>query len=275
MRQFEKLRATRTFRRQHADFFDTLEDHHLIGEIGFHQAKGTPLTLKQLFLLDIGSISTVQRRLRKLKARGLVAHAPAAGDRRAVELTLSPKCVEIFANYDVLMSSKSAARPAARRSGEPKHVCGLCDTDEGGRSLLVAFLAQGLKRGDRCVLIAPAELHAGVLSALHRRQKAPEQIVVTEGNRTANAQFAFFARLLQEAKRAGQGICLAANMAWTSSKNLRIDAMLDIETRLDAIAGKHPFSALCVYDARRFSSGEFLRAVKRHRDHARHPVLLG
>ena len=84
MRLFEKLRALRAFEKQHLDFFSTVEDHHLIGEIGYHQAKGKPLTLKQLFLLDVGSVATVQRRLRRLKELGLVQHRRAANDRRAV-----------------------------------------------------------------------------------------------------------------------------------------------------------------------------------------------
>jgi hypothetical protein len=33
--------------------------------------------------------------------------------------------------------------------------------------------------------------------------------------------------------------------------------------------------ALCVYDARRFSGGDFLQAVKCHRDHWRQPIMLG
>ena len=105
MRHFEKLHALRTFRKEHAHIFSTLEGHHLISEIGLHLAKGQPLTLKQLFLLDIGSVSTVQRRLRQLKEQGLVKHRPAPGDRRSVELTLSPKCLRIFASYDEVMSS--------------------------------------------------------------------------------------------------------------------------------------------------------------------------
>lgn len=74
MRIFQKLRALRAFEKQDLDFFGTAEDHHLIGEIGYHQAKGKPITLKQLLLLDAGSIATVQRRLRRLKNLDLVQH---------------------------------------------------------------------------------------------------------------------------------------------------------------------------------------------------------
>jgi len=57
MRLFDKLRALRAFEQQHHDSLGTVEDRHLIGEIGYHQGKGKPLTLKQLFLLDVGSIA--------------------------------------------------------------------------------------------------------------------------------------------------------------------------------------------------------------------------
>ena len=226
MRHFEKLRDLRTFRKEHADLFSTLEGHNLVSEIGLHQAKGQPLTLKQLFLLDIGSVSTVQRRLRQFKEQGLVRHRPAPGDRRSVELTLSPKCLRIFASYDEVMSSKPSRSGAAPRNGEPRHVCGLCDSDSGIRKVLTTFLARGLKRGDKCILVAPAEAHQDIVSGLRGRRAAPRQLIVTAGYDSADAQMAFFERLLQEAKGAGQAICVAADMAWTFSRSVGLDALL-------------------------------------------------
>ncbi len=64
-------------------------------------------------------------------------------------------------------------------------------------------------------------------------------------------------------------MCVAANMSWTLSRNIRIDALLDIETRFDALARQLPLKALCVYNAHHFSSGDVLRAVKCHRDFRR------
>lgn len=275
MRHFEKLRALRTFRKEHAEIFGTIEGHHLLSEIGFHQAKGDPLTLKQLFLLDIGSVSTVQRRLREFKERGLVRHQPAVGDRRSVELTLSPKCLRIFAKYDELMSSKSARRVVVPGNGQPRHMCALCDSDSGSRALLTGFLEQGQKRGDQCILVAPAEVHKDIVARLRDRRAAPRNLIVTEGYHSPDAQIAFFKRVLNEAKQAGKGVCVATNMTWTRSQNVPIDAMLEIESRVDALPAKLPIRALCVYDTRTFSSGEFLRAVKCHRDHARYPIPLG
>ena len=271
MRLFETLRALRAFERQHLDFLATVEDHHLIGEIGYHQAKGKPLTLKRLTLLGVGSIATVQRRLRRLKNLGLVHHRQAAGDRRSVELSLSYKCLRSLAKYSSLMGSK----PPARVSDGPTHLCGLCDSDAGLRQLLVSFLAGGLKRGDKCLLVAPAAAQNEILAALPDRRKAPRHLVVSEGYDSIDAQSAFLKRVSQEAKQAGQALCLAADMSWFPRKNLRIEAVLDIETQLDALARQSSLRALCVYDARRVSSGDFLRAVKCHRDHARFPITLG
>jgi hypothetical protein len=70
-------------------------------------------------------------------------------------------------------------------------------------------------------------------------------------------------------------MCLAADMSWAFSMNLPIDAVLEIEKRLDALAAQTPMTALCVYDARDFSGSDFLRTVKCHRDHQRHPIALG
>ena len=275
MNQFEKLRTLRAFRSHHAEFFGTLEEHHLIVEIGYHQAKGKPLTLKQLFLLDIGSVSTVQRSLRRLKERGLVKHRPKPSDRRAVELTLSPNCVRIFAKYDTVMTAKPPGRRATQSKIEPRHVCGLCDSAAGSRNLLVGFLAKGLKRGDRCVLVAPAEVRNEILAELPHRRLSSDQVLVSEGHGSVDAQVAYLKGVVQAAKKAGQATCLGADMAWSFPKGAPLDAILAIEGRLDVLAMRSPLSALCVYDTRRFSGSDFLNAVKCHRDHARFPIVTG
>src|ERR1700682_2036232 len=218
MRLFQKLRALRAFEKQHLDFFSTVEDHHLIGEIGYHQAKGKPIALKQLFLLDIGSIATVQRRLRRLKNLGLVQHRRAGSDRRTVEVTLSPKFLRIFAKYDTLMSSKPPARDAARRNDQPTHLCGLCDSDAGCRKLLVTFLAQGRKRGDKCLPLAPAEFQKKILAELDHLRKAPEPLVVSEGYDSSDAKVAFLKREFQDATQQGRRACRAAVMSCILSK---------------------------------------------------------
>lgn len=262
---FERLRALREFERQHLHFISTLEDQHLVREIGYYQARGKPLTLKQLFLLDAGSIATIQRRLRRLRHLGVIQQRRLANDRRAVELLLSPKFVRLIRKYDALMAP----------NGSPAHVCGLCDGDPGRRKLIVSFLRDGLKRGDRCLLVAPAEGQSEVLSEIDRDANGSGQLVVCDGTDSPDTFVALVKRLWHEAKEAGPTLRIAGDMTWILAKKLPIHDWLDIERRLDALARQPSLTMLCVYDARRFSSGDFLRALKCHSDHARHPVMLG
>jgi DNA-binding MarR family transcriptional regulator len=275
MRVFERLRALRAFEVQHLLFLRTGGNHHLIVEIGYHQAKGEPLTLKQLFLLDFGSIATVQRDLRRLKELGLVETRRATSDRRAVELTLSLKCVRIFSKYGTLMGAKAPAWNDSQGGVEPRHVCAMCDSDAGGRKLLVTFLSDALKRGDKCVLVAPSEVQNEILAELPDRRKARRHLVVSEGYDSSDAQIAFYRRMSREAKQTGQNLCIAGPVTWLLARDIQIEAILNYEKRVDALARQLPFKALCVYDVRHISSGNLLRAVKCHRDHARHPVMLG
>ncbi len=268
MHIFERMRAFRALENQHIPALKTGLDRHLISEIGYHQAKGRPVSVNQLFLLNIGSIATIQRRLRRLKELGAVQHRRAASDRRTIELTLSPKYTRIFRKYDSLIRSN-----AAPGSDGSRHLCGLCDSDAGGRNLLVTFLADALKRGDKCVLVAPAELQNEVLAKLRDRRKAPRHLVLTEGYDSGDAQIAFYRRMAREARQAGQNLCLAGG--GLLARNMQIEAILSYEKRVDALARQLSLRVLCVYDTRHISSGDFLRAVKCHRDHLHYPIVLG
>jgi hypothetical protein len=270
MRIFERMRAFRALEDHHVPSLKTGLNRHFIAEIGYHQAKGKPLTLKQLLHLDIGSVATVQRRLRQLRRLGLVQHRRATRDRRTVELVLSPKCVRIFGNYDSLITSNAA--PGGR---EPRHLFGLCSGETGCRNLVAKFLAKGLNRGHKCLLIAPAEAQKEILMRLTDRRKAPRQLVVSEGYDSADAHLRFVKRVFQEAKRAGQPMHLAADMSWTLAKKIPFDVLLDIVKRFDAMASRQSLTALNIFDTRRFSSCDLLRVMKCHRDHKRVPIVLG
>ena len=102
---FGTLREFRAFEKRHMGFLRTIEEHDLVLEIGYHQATRAPLMLKQLFLLDIGSVATIRRRMRRLRHLGAVLQKRSEADRRAVKITLSPKLLKIFARYGELLTS--------------------------------------------------------------------------------------------------------------------------------------------------------------------------
>ena len=104
-RVFTTLRSLRAFERRHLAYLRTIEDHDLVLEIGFHQSRRKPLTMKQLFLLDIGSVATVQRRVRRLRHLGILRQRRCKHDRRAIEVRLTPKVLKVFAKYDELLGA--------------------------------------------------------------------------------------------------------------------------------------------------------------------------
>jgi hypothetical protein len=89
MHVFRKLKMLRVFEKRYLPHLKTVEDHDVIREIGYHEEMRVPLTLKALFLLDIGSVATVQRRLSRLKRLGVVLQKRSAHDKRNLELTMS------------------------------------------------------------------------------------------------------------------------------------------------------------------------------------------
>lgn len=275
MRIFERMHALRAFEKQHFQFLSWGGDYRLIGEIGLHQAKGKPLTLKQLFLLDVGSVATVQRHLRRFKELGLVHHRRAASDARAVELTLSAKCLRTFAMYGNLMSSNQFGRDATQGSGERSRLFGLCDSESGSQRLIASFLTQGLKLGNKCLLVAPAAAQIRILAELNDRRKGPRQLIVSEGYETADVHVAFLKRVMLEAKRAGQSMRVAADMSWTLSRKVPFSVLLDIVRRFDVMTTKMPVTALRVFDVRHFSGEDILRAAKCYRDHSRYSIVVG
>jgi DNA-binding MarR family transcriptional regulator len=260
---FEKLRARTAFEKQHLPQLKTLEDHRLVHEVGYHQSQGRPLTLKQLFLLDTGSIATVQRRLRRLKQLGVIQQRRSATDRRAVELTLSPKYQRLFARYGQLL--------AGQHENGSCHLCSPYDSDAAREHLVGAFLGEGLRRGEHCILVAPAAMQGPLLAALGERRR---QVVVSRGERSAEAQLAFFREQFTQGRLAGKAVRAAGDVGWTADCGLPFDEVMDLEARLDPLARQFRARVLCLYDARRFPGPALVRALKQHRDSTRLPLLL-
>ena len=110
MGPFDDLRRIREFEKRELPFIRTIEDADIVREIGFHQKASQPLTLKELFALGIGSPATVQRKLARLKALGVVQQTRVDRDRRSFALLLSPSVQKAYARYLSLLKTLSRRR---------------------------------------------------------------------------------------------------------------------------------------------------------------------
>ena len=109
MKLFTGLKKIREFERQQLPFLKSVVDFDIVIEIGYAEEQEQPLTLKQLFLLNIRSRTTVRRKLRRLIEQGIVLRRKHANDHRASLLIISPSTVKLLSKYGGTLTSISAA----------------------------------------------------------------------------------------------------------------------------------------------------------------------
>jgi len=95
----ESFRRHRVFARRYLPFLKTLADFDITSEVGFHELSATPLTVKQLLLLELAPPVTVFRRLNRLCDLGIIVRTRSLRDRRVHELRLAPPVHRLFAMH--------------------------------------------------------------------------------------------------------------------------------------------------------------------------------
>ncbi len=105
MKLFATLRKIREFERLELPFLKSIIDFDIIIEIGYAQEQKQMLAPKQLFLLKLGSPTTVRRRLVKLIGQGIVRTRTNTNDRRSTILTLAPSIHRLLAKYGKLFAA--------------------------------------------------------------------------------------------------------------------------------------------------------------------------
>ena len=108
MKLFTGLKQIREFERRQLPFLRSVVDFDIIIEIGYAEEQEQPLTLKQLFLLNIRARSTVRRKLASLIEQGIVIRRRHANDQRSTLLIISPSSVRLLGKYGGTITSISA-----------------------------------------------------------------------------------------------------------------------------------------------------------------------
>ena len=107
MKLFTGLRKIREFEKMQLSFLKSVVDFDIVIEIGYAEEQEQSLTLKQLFLLNLGSRTTVRRKLAKLIEQGIVVRRKHPNDHRASVLKISPSVVKLLAKYGGTLTSIS------------------------------------------------------------------------------------------------------------------------------------------------------------------------
>jgi DNA-binding MarR family transcriptional regulator len=109
MKLFAGLRKIRGFQRLQLPYLKSISDFDIVIEIGYAEERGHPLSIKQLFLLNICSRTTVRRKLASLIQQGIVIRLTDQNDKRASLLTISPASVKLLTRYGGAITAIAAS----------------------------------------------------------------------------------------------------------------------------------------------------------------------
>ena len=99
MNLFAGLRRMRDLERKHLPFVRSLVEFDLIIEIGYHEERGKPLTLKHLLTLGVCARTTLRRKLNSLVEQDVVVRTRHENDARAVVLGISRSALQRLDRY--------------------------------------------------------------------------------------------------------------------------------------------------------------------------------
>jgi excisionase family DNA binding protein len=159
------------------------------------------------------------------------------------------------------------------------HLCGFYSTDKARAQLAAAFLAGGNVPGAVAYLVAEPVVQRSILARLGKDQPTlPEDIaagrlVVSDHAETGSAQLKNFkARCLAAIADGVHSMRLVGDV-WGLARKITRDELVEFEQSYDEIiAQRFPVVTLCLYDVRRFSGLDALRALRGHGDGLRYPV---
>ena len=148
----------------------------------------------------------------------------------------------------------------------PAHLATFYSSDAGGLRLTVPFLAEGLRLGQPCFLVAAGELLERYVQALAKEDLRGLTVVkfVVGSVEAALAQWeASFASALAHGPAV---LRIAGEMTSERTMFSSEDEMLRYEEAFDLMSRRYPAAVICQYDVREFSGTAVLRALKAHPD---------
>jgi hypothetical protein len=164
--------------------------------------------------------------------------------------------------------------------GPGDHICVPFRQDEEIDALVAAFLVQGMKRGERCLLASSPEHSARIFQTLQGQGLSVtdltdsgallvadvEQFYRPSGRHDAEASLALVTTVAQQARADGfTGLRGAGGpMAWSGLPDDEQRAVGSYEAQVNEVLRKEGVAAMCLYDERSAGSGALRRMLRTH-----------
>ena len=112
---FALLKTIRAYKNSRFPFLRTRVDYDLLLYIGHGQVSGKPMNLTDILTSNIGTVSTIVRRLGRLEKLGVVHKIKATTDKRNVHYFLADEHLDAVAEFVDYLSR--AGRPEGAAHG--------------------------------------------------------------------------------------------------------------------------------------------------------------
>ncbi len=114
---FALLKTIRAYKNSRFPFLRTRVDYDLLLYIGHGQVSGKPMNLTDILTSNIGTVSTIVRRLGRLEKLGVVRKIKATTDKRNVHYFLADEHLDAVAEFVDYLSR--AGRPEGAAGWAP------------------------------------------------------------------------------------------------------------------------------------------------------------
>lgn len=160
------------------------------------------------------------------------------------------------------------------------HLCSLYRNDLGALKLSVPLLAEGLRQGEVCFLVAAPEVRDNILDNLREvyspvdQAIAGDRLVVSEGMASSRGMYDYLERRFTMAARIGNKLFrLVGDMAWAIHQGIAMDELMAFERHYNHTLGRRfPIVSLCQYDTRLFNGLAVHEALVCHEDTFSYPL---
>jgi hypothetical protein len=193
-----------------------------------------------------------------------------------------------------MLSDREAAMPMMPSSvalGVPgaqiapgDHVCAFYPSVADRDEILLPYLREGLKSGDKCVCVVDASDPEHILAALGadidlgpylgRRQlevQRSDETYLRDGSFSTERMLEFWNQSVGGATAAGFGFARAVGeMTWALRQMPGVEELVGYESRLNRFLPRYPQVILCLYELDQFSGEVLVDVLKTHPK-----VLLG
>lgn len=162
---------------------------------------------------------------------------------------------------------------------DQRHVCGFFNGPEERYDLLMPYIIDGLRAGDRAFHIVDPAGRDGHLERLSRagvdveaavdsgqlEVRTWEEAYLRGGRFDQNAMLALIEQVLIEGPERGFALTrLVAHMEWGLLEVPGVENIVEYESRLNYILPKYRDPVICTYDIERFSAGVAFDILRTH-----------